>query len=120
LLYILAGLSVVAYVIHTEIYRVYIVNYRSNQEIRDLRVQLEQERARANELEWEKKSLQGPEGPALAALREDWGQPGQVRIIPKVSTTPEVRQRSTYRRLADRLRDWLRGGKPLPGSSPVP
>jgi hypothetical protein len=114
LLYVLGALSVVAYVVHTQIYKVYIVNYGSNQEIHDLQSQLERERAKSDELQWEKKSLQGPEGPSLAALRENWGRQGQVRIESKAPPAPGPQQETTYRRLADRLRNWLRGGKPLP------
>ena len=114
LLYLLVGLLFVGYVIHTEMYRVYLVNYRSNEQIGSLRGQLERERARSAELEWEKETLLGPDGPARAALRQGWGRPGQVRIKTKVLRPEERRDEGAFRRLADRIRDFLLGGRPPP------
>lgn len=119
LLYIAGGLLLVAYVVHTEMYRVYIANYHSDAQIRSLRAQLERERARAAELEWEKGRLEGPDGPTLAALREGWGRPGQVLLNAKVLPAAKRREEGLYRQLTDRLRDWLRGEKrpaPLPSA----
>jgi len=118
LLYVLGVLLVILYVVHTRMYSVYLVNYRSNQEIQELRQQLEEERAKARELEWENRQLEGPEGAALAAVREGWGRPGQVRIKEKTLRADEEGEQGLFHKLADRLRDRLRGVKNTPTPSP--